>query len=344
MSDGASERVWYGASASAGAARVALAPFAALFGAAAALRGALYDAGFLHAHRATIPVVSIGNLTVGGTGKTPFAAWFAAELAARGAHPAIVMRGFGDDEPLVHQRLSPAVPVIVDPDRVAGVARAAAGGADIAVLDDAFQHRRAARDADIVLVSADRWPDRARLLPAGPFRERPAALRRATLAVVTAKAATADQVARVRAAITAAAPAVPQAVVRLALGDLRGGAGGEEIRPLGSLRDVPVLGISAVGDPAAFGAQLAAAGARVSLRSFDDHHAFTAEDARSLAASLFAAMTPVCTLKDYVKLAPLWPRQAPALWYVSQRSAVEEGRAALDALILSLLRARTAHP
>src|SRR5690242_15793153 len=98
----------------------------------------LYDTGVFASHDPAIPAVSVGNVTVGGTGKTPVAAWIATELVERGARPAIVLRGYGDDEPLVHARLNPNVPVIVAADRVAGIAQARDTGATIAVLDDAF--------------------------------------------------------------------------------------------------------------------------------------------------------------------------------------------------------------
>jgi tetraacyldisaccharide 4'-kinase len=335
-----SERIWYGESLGDRVARLALAPFAALYSIGAAGRAALYDAGILTAHDGAIPAVSVGNLTVGGTGKTPFAAWLAAQLHSRGARPAIVLRGYGDDEPLVHRLLNPAVPVIVTPDRVAGIVSAAQAGAHIVVLDDAFQHRRAARTADIVLVSADRWPDRPRMLPAGPFRESLSALRRATLVVITAKAAGADAIARVRAAVTAAAPGVPVAVARLALAELRGPEG-SSAKPVGSARGTHICAISAVGDPGAFRAQLESAGAVVRSVEFPDHHAFSAEEAARIAAALAPGESPVCTLKDYVKLAALWPRQATPLWYVSQRLTMEENGGAVNALVETILRARS---
>jgi len=335
------DRVWYGADGGAALARMLLAPASALFRAGVALRGAMFDAGVLRAQAGAIPAVSVGNLTVGGTGKTPVASWIAAELRARGAHPAIVLRGYGDDEPLVHGRLAPGIPVIVDPDRAAGVARAAAGGADVAVLDDAFQHRRAVRTADVVLVSADRWPAHVRLLPAGPFREPLAALARATLVIITRKSAAEADVARVRAAIAREAPALPVAVVHLRLDALHDD-GGEPVS-LASLAGASVLAISAVGDPDAFAAQLAGCGALVRTAAFADHHAFTQEDAARIAASLRSNERPLCTLKDFVKLDALWPRQAPPLWYVSQLSNVEAGRDAIDAMLSTLLRARSTH-
>src|SRR5690349_18685175 len=150
------ERVWFGTDAWARGGRLALAPLEAVYGAAVTLRGKLYDAGILRTRETAIPAVGVGNLSVGGTGKTPFAAWIARALANRGARPAIVLRGYGEDEPLVHRVLNPTIPVIVAADRVRGTVQARSTGADIAVLDDAFQHRRARRRADIVLVSADR--------------------------------------------------------------------------------------------------------------------------------------------------------------------------------------------
>lgn len=338
------ERVWFGHGALASAARLALAPLELAYAGGMALRGALYDAGLLAAHVPPLPAVSVGNLTVGGTGKTPVAAWLAAELAARGAHPAIVLRGYGDDEPLVHRQLNPHVPVITSPDRLAGIARAAARGADLAVLDDAFQHRRARRVVDVVLVSADRWTERRRLLPAGPWREPLGALRRATLAVVTRKARGRDAAEAVRAALARVAPAVPCATLHLALGPLRCATGEDEEVPVAALAGEPVLAIAAVGDPGAFVAQLTEAGARVRLEAFPDHHRYTPIDAARLARAAAGGSRPVCTLKDAVKLAPHWPREAPPLWYVSQHIFVDSGRPAVDAALAVALGARVRHP
>ena len=81
-----------------------------------AVRNTLYDRGSIQSRATPVPVVSIGNLTVGGTGKTPVSAWVARRLAERGAEPAVVLRGYGDDEPLVHAVLNPAIPVVVSPD------------------------------------------------------------------------------------------------------------------------------------------------------------------------------------------------------------------------------------
>jgi tetraacyldisaccharide 4'-kinase len=219
------------------------------------------------------------------------------------------------------------------------------------VLDDAFQHRRAARVADVVLVSADAWTGATRLLPAGPFREPLRALRRASVVVITVKQASTAQVAAVEEAVRAVAPAVPRAVIALVADRLHqlpveGSAVDVGVpsatRPLDSLAGRAVLAVSAIGDPAPFEAALVNAGAQVRGRRFADHHAFTAAEAEALARDVPAGALAVCTLKDAVKLAPLWPRLAPPLWYVSQAIVVRRGAEALDGAVGRVLAAREA--
>jgi tetraacyldisaccharide 4'-kinase len=279
-------------------------------------------------------VISIGNLTVGGTGKTPIAAWVASELNAMGARPAVILRGYGGgDEIEVHRQLNPDIPVIGNPDRVAGVQRAAEEGADIAVLDDAFQHRRIARVADIVLVSADAWNGEVRLLPAGSWREPLSALRRATVVIVTRKAADESRTDAVTQAL--AALAVPIAVARLTLGSLM--TLGGEAKPLETLGEEVVHAVAGIGDSEAFFAQLRSTGARVVPHAFRDHHAFTGADADRLARAAAGALV-VCTLKDAVKLEREWPRGAGPLWYVSQRVEFDRGREAVLASLAAAYR------
>lgn len=312
----------------------ALTPLSWLFRGIVALRNALYDLGVFRAQRLALPSVSVGNLSVGGTGKTPVAAWVASELLALGAKPAIVMRGYGADEPLVHQRLNPDVPVITNADRVAGAREAQVKGATVVVLDDAFQHRRAARDVDLVLISAEQAGSE-RLLPAGPLREGRGALRRATAVIVTRKSATLAEAEAVAAEWTGFAGAPPVAIAALSLGELQPAHRGEgSALPLSVLRNARVLAISAIGNPVAFERQLQTLGAEVTSAAFPDHHPFSAQDAARLAADAASLDRAVCTLKDAVKLAPLWPRGAPQLWYLSQAVEVERG----GALIREALR------
>lgn len=334
--------MWRSDGAAARGARALLMPAERLMAGGVALRNTLYDRGVLRAHATSIPAASVGNLTVGGTGKTPVSAWLAGRLLDRGANPAVVLRGYGDDEPLVHAVLNPSVPVVVSPDRARGVADAAGRGADVAVLDDAFQHRGVARDADIVLIAADGWSVHRRLLPAGPWREPLAALHRADLAVITSKAASETEVAAARLAVTHAAPDTPTASVALELGDLfRFGDPGARLA-LGQLAGASVLAIAAVGNPDAFFAQLRRAGASVTARAFADHHRFQRHEVELLARAAPAGGMAVCTLKDAVKIAPLWPAEAPALWYVSQPVRVGWGAEHFDRLLDALLARRVA--
>ena len=331
------DRLWYGRDAVATATRTALLPFERLFGGIVGARDILYDAGWLPALETPIPAVSVGNLTVGGTGKTPMSAWLAHGLAARGARPAIVLRGVGGDEPLVHRALNPNIPVVVGADRVAAVREAAAAGADIAVLDDAFQHRRVQRAADLVLISADRWTDDVRLLPAGPWREPLRAIRRATLVIVTRKAADDATVAHVHQRLSEVAPAIPRVSVRLEPQRLVR-LGTDDSRTLATLAGATVRAILAIADPDAFVRQLEQLGAHVHAMVYPDHHAFDDADVQRIAGAMQGSEVAVCTLKDAVKLTPRWPRLAPPLWYVSQQVMVERGVGGLERVLDDLVR------
>jgi len=332
------EWLWWNTGPGAHATRAALAPASSVFGAIVRARNALYDRGWIPAREPRIPAVSVGNLTVGGTGKTPVSSWLATQLEARGAHPAIVLRGYGDDEPLVHARLTPELPVIVNPNRLEGIERAADSGADVAVLDDGFQHRRVTRAADIVLVSADAPDAPVRMLPSGPYREGMRALGRASLVIVTRKAASLAEARVVAAGVARAAPEVPVSIAHLALDAVQ--FAGRAPAPLTSVSRRRVLAIAGVGNAAAFGEQLRQAGAIVRMRGFADHHPFSEADANALARDLGADEIALCTLKDAVKLLPLWPREAAAIGYVSQAVIVEENGGAIDAILELVIHAR----
>ncbi|MEP6765788.1 MAG: tetraacyldisaccharide 4'-kinase, partial [Gemmatimonadaceae bacterium] len=332
--------------------RAILTPASSLFGFIVSRRNRKFDRAISERNTAIVrstllPALSVGNLTVGGTGKTPMAAWCVQRLLKSGAKPSVVLRGYGDDEWRVHTLLNRNVPVIVAPDRLNGIALAKTRGSNCVVLDDAFQHRQAARAADLVLVSADRWTGAARLLPSGPFREPLTSLRRANVVVITAKAATGEQISALETAVLAAAPKSEIAVVRLTLGTLHLAATLPRIEADGSMKAQKVdnsgmldrsitwlsgrkiVAVSAIGDPSAFRMQLEAVGANVTVERFPDHHTFSPSDAAKIARNAHSADGVVCTLKDAVKLASIWPRVAPPLWYVSQSVVVERGAAAL---------------
>src|SRR5881394_2458487 len=316
--------------------RAVLTPAELLYRAIVGVRGKLYDWRVFPAEDFSIPVLSVGNLTVGGTGKTPISAWFARRILDRGVVPAIVLRGYGGDETIVHQRLNEGIPVIEQPDRARGIREAIATGAGAVVLDDAFQHRRAKRDADVVLINADAWSGRPRLLPAGPWREPLQSARRATLIVVTRKIADKSVVDDIRRALANVAPQVPVVSVQLVPGEFKSTATGQSL-PLQAVHGADLTAIAAIADPGSFFKQLTELGAIVRPISLPDHHAFTAAEARDLAARASNSDFVVCTLKDAVKLESLWPAEAGSLWYVSQRLRIEDGQENIDRLIEDLL-------
>jgi tetraacyldisaccharide 4'-kinase len=241
-------------------------------------------------------VISIGNLSVGGTGKTPIASWVVRTLGALGERPVLVARGYGRDELLLHRRWNPDVPVIADPDRHAGVTRGAAEGATVAVLDDGFQHRALARDVDLVLVAAEEGLPGA-LLPRGPFREPLSALRRAAGVIVTRKQASEEDAVRVAERVGREATDAVVARVQLRTGTASPIHGAERSDPTG-----PVLVASGVAHPESVRAGALALGYDVeALIPFPDHHEFDRNDVRSL--EVRAAGRPVLvTEKDAVKL------------------------------------------
>ena len=319
--------------------RAALWPISRAYDAAMVARSRLYDSGVLDAKTPDLPTISVGNLTVGGTGKTPFSAWLATKLKTR-ANPAIALRGYGGDETQVHRRLNPDVPVIVNPDRGAAIHEAKAHGADIVVLDDAFQHRRIARNADIVILSAEQLLRPHRMLPAGPWRERLPAARRADLLVVTRKSASATETERAKEMVSIAIPDVPIVVAYLAPDELIS-ATDDSTMATDRLRGVPVVAFAAIGEPEPFKLQLEALGAHVSLTAFRDHHTFTDQELRAIASRVPTDGFAVCTLKDAVKLASRWPGPS-RLWYVSQQLVVEQGAEDIDRLLKRVLEARAA--
>ena len=334
------EWVWFGEGRGSRLTRAVLQPASLLYSAVNSVRGFLYDRGVLQSEAAALPSLSVGNLTVGGTGKTPIAAWAAGRLRARGARPGIVLRGYGDDEPLVHARLNPGIPVVVAPVRAEGTRQAREQGCDVVVLDDAFQHRQLRRTLDWVLISADRWTGAPALLPAGPWREPLSALRRATFAIVTRKAASRERADEVRRRIAQVAPELNTALISLDLVGLEATEGAATL-PLASLAGARVLLIAGIGDPGALQSQLEQHGARVRTLAYPDHHAFTASEIARAAHSARPDEIVACTLKDAVKIAGLWPRAAVGLWYVSQRVNVEEGVDQLEGSLDALLRARS---
>jgi tetraacyldisaccharide 4'-kinase len=244
----------------------------------------------------------------------------------------VVLRGYGGDETLLHRELNPGVPVISAADRAAAARQAASFGCRSVILDDGFQHRRVARDLDLVLVGAEQWRSPPRLLPRGPFREGVESLRRADLVVLTLRFEGTDPSEAVAALRSHGTP--PQVGCRFSVDQLDPlHRGSRASRPLHTLRGESVLAVSAVADPASFRNSLALQGARVELRAFLDHHAFTPQEAAMLVGA--ARGRPlVMTHKDAVKLRPLIPPETDA-WIARQQLRIEWG----DDVLTAALRA-----
>jgi tetraacyldisaccharide 4'-kinase len=316
-------------------ARLGLLPFSGLWRAAMATRNLAFDRGWIPARELPLPAVGVGNLTVGGSGKTPLSSWIAAHYLARGLVPGILLRGYGRDEVLVHRHQLPGARVVADPDRVAGAERALAQGAQVLVLDDAFQRRDVWRDLNIAVVSAETSRAVAWSLPAGPWREGLHALRRADALVVTRKRAGADAA---RALGARLAPSVqgPVGVVHLGVSRYEGLVSG---RPTAStaLQGARVVAASAIADPDAFVAQTKALGAQVQVASWRDHHEFRDEDVAWLAKAARKADYVVMTQKDAVKLRDRWPASVPeplvAVLDLEWESGEAAIRASLDAIV-----------
>ena len=297
--------IW-GDSGGARVARIPLIPLAGLYWVVMKVRATRRR----DAARLPLPAIAVGNLSVGGTGKTPLAAWIAEYCAARGRPAAILLRGYGGDEPLVHRRLAPRAVVVANPDRVAAAGVARAQGAQICVLDDAYQLTGVARDLNIAVVSAESaagspWP-----LPAGPWRERWDALDRADLIVVTRKHASAGAAAAVADGLARSRPRVPACIAALELSHLEGmrSAAHHELDILAGRGVVAAAGIA---DPLSFGAQLRAAGAIVQLVAYQDHHPYAPADVERLARAARGGDYVVVTEKDAVKLRARWPGAVP---------------------------------
>jgi len=278
-----------------------------------AARNAAYDGGLFRVHRGPVPVISVGNLTLGGTGKTPLVAWIARTLRAAGHRPAIVSRGYGarpgevSDEAAELAVVVPGVPHVADRDRVSAVHAAAAQGASAVVLDDGFQHRRLTRELDIVAIDATDPFGCGRLFPRGLLREPVTGLRRARGVVLTrASSVSTERRAEIRRAVTRARGGQPPAIWAeathraVALRDHDGG-----LQDLERLRGRRIAAFAGIGNPAAFRATLTDLGADVAaFTPFADHHAYREGDIASLAAACrrHRVDLAVTTLKDLVKI------------------------------------------
>jgi len=316
---------------------VLLAPLSWLWAAATSIRNRRYDA-----RGGTtiddVAVVSVGNLAVGGTGKTPLASWVAKRASEAGGRPALLLGGYARDETLLHGVWTPGLPVVVDPDRVAGARQARSLGADVVVLDDGFQHRALHRRLDIVLLAVeDRFP--GSLLPCGPYREPAGALARANVVVMTRRGGTIGDARRLEARVLSVrgiSDKVVTASVWLAPDRMRALAG----RGASSRLANPLV-VTAIARPEAFLREVeSVCEGSAELLAFADHHDYTADDACRARAR--ARDRPiVVTEKDAVKFIE-FSEQLGDAWVMEQRVEWDWGEEDVKRLLASLFASEAA--
>jgi tetraacyldisaccharide 4'-kinase len=281
------------------------------YGLAVRLRNRLYDWSWKQQHRVAVPVVSVGNLTLGGTGKTPCVEYLARFYRQRDVRVAILSRGYGaaggpNDEALVLEDNLPDVPHLQGADRVAQAGVAVEElEAELLILDDGFQHRRLARDFDLVLLDATTPWGHGALFPRGLLREPKSSLRRANAVMLTR----CDQVSgTVVDELTEQARQIApnRPVVATTHAPVEWMQYGQPARALGAVHGRPVAAFCGIGNPESFRRTLRDLGAEpAGFRTYPDHHAYTrsdVDDLRSWARTLPADSALVTTQKDLVKL------------------------------------------
>jgi len=269
--------------------RLLLWPFSVVYGVAARLHGWLYAQGIYSRKHLNAPVVSVGNLTIGGTGKTPMVLWLAEKFLGEHKRVAILTRGYrgtggtSDEVEMMKERLGDRVIFGVGPDRYKeGKRIEAEHPVNLFLLDDGFQHLELIRDVDIVLVDCRPLPSARLLLPAGSMREPLSALRRATAVVLTRVPSDSPGTAEMQLIQKFANVPTFCAETKL-LGyrcvncDEETPAAGEAVPPQ------PVFAFCGIGNPDAFFSDLQNWGVEVVGRKvFRDHHAYTAHDVKTL--------------------------------------------------------------
>lgn len=317
------------------------------YGAVVRSRNRRFDSGRQQPRRVEAPVISVGNLTVGGTGKTPLVAWLAQWLVQRGIATTIVSRGYGarggkpNDEALELAARLPGVPHLQNPDRFAAAEAALQSNPrQVLILDDAFQHRRLARDLDIVLLDALEPFGYGRLLPRGLLREPTSGLARAQ--VVGLSRSDAVDAARRAEIETQVRQLAPQAIW-LELAHRPSGlvsSSGQRLA-LAELRGQSVAAFCGLGNPAGFRHTLAAAGLSVAdFLELPDHCAYDAREMAKLTAWLSSvpqASAVVCTRKDLVKIPHEKIAERP-LWAVEIELAISRGEAEITEALEQLLK------
>ena len=304
--------------------------------------GAALSRGGIRPVRAGAPVISVGNLVVGGAGKTPVALELAERLLRRGKQPALLSRGYGrrarhplevlertpcdlaGDEPLLLKRRCPRLRVLVGPRRALLASQAVARGADVLLLDDGLQHHELERDLDVVVMDASNPVGNGRLLPRGPLREPLDSLRRVPRGLLWLTRCDLPRAAEL--------PRLPLS------GPVESAFVARDAQPLDGKAAFLFAGLAR---PPSFDALVRARGAKVlGSRWFGDHHAYSSRDLQQLrrAAELAGAEILVTTEKDAVRLGPWDLTGPPPVVPVPVDLRILAGEGALEAALDEVLR------
>ncbi len=318
-----------------------LLPLSGLYRVVIASRSLLHRFGILPRVDVGVPVIVVGNITVGGTGKTPVTIWLAASLRERGFNPGIVSRGYGGsggaspmrvgaasdpavvgDEPVLLARRSECA-VAVDSDRARAAAMLIESGADVIIADDGLQHLRLKRDYEICVLDGRRMLGNGHVLPAGPLREPASRLRDVDQVLVNGPRD--EPVDTLIQADAMGFELVAEFARRL---------DGTETRPLETFAGETVHAVAAIGNPLRFFDMLRAIGIRVIAHPHPDHAVLQLAD-----LEFDDGHDVFVTEKDAVKLDP---RRYAACWYVPVGVSLPDADAWLERLVKRLGDARTA--
>ena len=308
----------------------------AIYGMVVCVRNFFHD-HLLKAHRANIKVIAVGNLSTGGTGKTPFCLWLFQNMLDAGWHPALALRGYAakrgvSDEGLLYVQRLGHKPIFVGADRRRSLRDMGSQGFDLAILDDAFQHRRVARDLDIVLLDATHLPWEDALLPLGLFREPESSLSRAHVLVLTRTDLVAME--KIQHCETHLRERHPHLLILRASAVVQGYFDGQglPVDPAGG----PYLLCSGIGRPGAFHALAEKSLLRIAgVLNYPDHHDYpqASLDAMISQARLLKAAAILTTEKDAVKLKDRLPYPVVVLKMAMELEG--DGRDKLHALVRS---------
>jgi len=308
------------------------------------MRNRAYDRGRFRTYWVGVPVISVGNLTLGGTGKTPFVIWLASWYRRQGIRVVILSRGYaamgtgGNDEARHLARILPDVPHYQDPDRVQAARRAIQEDkAELIILDDGFQHRRLHRDLDIVLLDALEPFGYGHVFPRGTLREPFEELRRADVVVLSrANFIQADAREEIRERVQRCVPQALWTEIAHRPQQLINAAGKEE--QISLFRRQPVAAFCGIGNPLAFRLTLEECGYRViAFWEFPDHYAYGPRDLERLSewANRFDVKAVLCTPKDLVKIPQEYLGDRP-LWALMTKVEFLKGQEALEERLLAI--------